>query len=222
MAEETLRQKPDNPAPTPPTELFAYYWAPQGLSPLQWATEEDAWGIFVTTGGAEILASSLVAAGIPEKQALEGAIAALYLHELFHHLVAAAAALLQEREQKPIYEAYRRRTNGPLGYNPLEEALANGFMLRQLSSPIRESMIPFIRSQPPGYDVGDQYTDDHAFSDGIDELLAQMLGVQPSQLDLRDRRVFDLHAEDIGPGTVGLHIVESEDSAHTAGEWSWL
>ena len=221
-AEETLRQKPDVAAPTPPMELLSYYWAPQGLTPMEWATDRVSWGIFLTTGGCEVLATSLLASGISRDDALKGSIAALYLHELFHHLVAASAALLEEREQKPTYEDFRRRTDARLTYNPLEEALANAFMLRHLSPQLHQRLLPFVRSQPPGYDKAELYTDDRAFSDGVEELLAQMLDVNSSDLELSDIRLFDLHAEDTGPGTVSLHMVESRDSAHAAGEWRWL
>ena len=221
----TVEQEPDKSDGVPGMDLLAYYFAPQGLSAGTFVIDETQWGIFLTTGGIEYLARVLVADGFDLRgQTLRCATEVLYLHEHFHHLVATTAALHADRvTASGVYETYRQRSDGARGYCELEEALANAFAFRFLDQKEQTAMLAFSRRQPAGYDRADRYLSDSDFRSGCTELIAAIVDAPLSNLELAHLQLFgalaDMDGHLVSGLSVRVHIVESDDSAHSAGEW---
>ncbi|MGB3761998.1 MAG: hypothetical protein WA966_02170 [Ornithinimicrobium sp.] len=211
--------EPD-PAPNPAMDLLAYYRAPQAVTGPVYAMEPTRTGIFLTTGGIELLARHLQQEGHSLDAALGGAAHALYLHEMFHHIVASASAILEAEKLGQPYATYRDQVDAALGYNPLEEQLANAFMLQRVDATLRPALERFVQGQPAGYRGGVHLDSRADMNDACERLASQLVSqTLPDELAAVRALALDLSQRLVTPNTVRVHVVESPNSAHQFGDW---
>lgn len=212
-----------DPAENPAMDLLAYYRAPQNVTKAVYAFTRAQTGIFLTTGGIEVLSRYLQQAGHPLKDAIAGAAHALYLHEMFHHIVASAAAVLEAEGAGRAYEDYRERADAQYGYNPLEEGLSNAFMLRNVDPEYRQALVRFVEGQTAGYRDGVSLSSPNEFAEACVRLVRQLL-IGPVGDDHAAVRALSLDVSNrlVTPATTPLNVVESPNSAHELGDWQFI
>jgi hypothetical protein len=118
-------------------------------------------------------------------------------HELCHFFVDYFSAQFELIVGRACYlPAAKNLKDQNLGYNLLEEQLANAWMLRGLRYPekrIREDMaysylISFTINQPPGYRDGIKIIDKPSFIDALNRLCSEYSSQCPEGMDL-DRKI---------------------------------
>lgn len=180
--------------PTPPADVLAFYWSfrNQHHHPF---TRSTPWGIFVIAEGRMLLESFFASQRSSLSAPVRSQVAwdMLVSHELFHFQIDVATLRLEtaihrvEKVWKPLYlqnrqRSHPRRSANRLGYDPLEEALANAFTLWRAPRAHRALMRTFMRRQPPGYRdfarVSRTGAKAHLFDHHVDQIMSEMLEVR--------------------------------------------
>jgi hypothetical protein len=146
------------------------------------------WGVYLSQSGVAFMAEHIFApTGIGKSRSILLAVHAIIRHELTHFAADYMAAQWELALGKPCYWPARSLKDPNLGYNVMEEKLANGHMLRAFRYPSSATKAPnayqalrrWTRTLPRGYSEGLELIPATAFQNA----LAQLAGAYESRVD---------------------------------------
>lgn len=157
------------------TDAFAYY--------VPFHQRGAQWGIYLPVSGLRQVATEILGP-LPLSLASKVRLAAVLMHrhEIFHFAVEYMTSLWELAHQKPCWKP-GRQLKEECGYYPLEEKLANAYMLRgittlpdDLTAPdLMQTMRAFVARQPRGYRDALTGIDSKVFRPECDRLCLEYL-----------------------------------------------
>jgi hypothetical protein len=176
----------------------------------------DHWGIFVREFGIEAVAQALAGEGQGiEHRHRRIAMHVLYVHEYAHFLFDVAAQSVEDLIGTGVYKSYRREVLGRSPeYHETAEALCNAFAYRHADARgVRARLRAYLRRAPIGYRDFAGYLEADAFSEGVEQVIGEMvrgLGGSPA---IGSRGLFDDSAHFVSPGLVPIWLVREPQVA---------